>query len=74
MTVQTLTINGLLAKIARMSTIEESDEVHRSMQHIKKQTEPEEYERMRAALSKRLNELATQGENELAETEALMRR
>lgn len=73
MIAQTNTLEELLAQIARMSTSEESSQVRQAMADLKAHAPAEDYEQLRRALSKRLNEIADQGERELAETADLLR-
>lgn len=66
-------LDELLAQIARLSTSEESNQVRDAMRNFKEYAAPSDYEQVRRALSKRLNEIADQGERELAQTADLMR-
>jgi hypothetical protein len=72
MVAKTKTRENLIDQIAQMSTIEESNQVRQAMVDFKENRPIEEYEQLRRALSKRLSEIAAQGEKELAETADLM--
>jgi len=74
MVAQSITLDKLLDQIASMNTIEESNIVRQAMQAVKVDSETDDYERVRLALSRRLNQIITQGEKELADTDATIRR
>lgn len=73
MIANTQTLDELLAQIARLSTTEESNQTRDAMRNFKEYGVPSDYEQVRRALSKRLNEIADQGERELVQTADLMR-
>ncbi len=74
MVAQSITLDKLLDQIASMNTIEDSNIVRQAMQAVKVDSETDDYERVRLALSRRLNQIITQGEKELADTDATIRR
>jgi|GEM_PF-6001340 len=74
MVAQSITLDKLLDQIASMNTIEDSNIVRQAMQAVKIDSETDDYERVRLALSRRLNQIITQGEKELADTDATIRR
>lgn len=74
MVAQSTTLDKLLAQIAIMNTIDESNAVRQAMQAAKVEALPDDYERVRLALSKRLNEIAEQGEKALVDADVLLQR
>ena len=66
-------IDDLLAQIAGMNTPQDSGQVRESMSAYKKQASTADYETVRKALSKRLNEIADEGERERQKTDDLLR-
>ena len=58
------TLDQLLAQIAGMDSTEASNQVRDSMSHFKEHASDDDFQTVRRALSKRLNELADQGERE----------
>ena len=65
MTTHTTTIAGLLDQINELSTVTDSGRVRQAMNEFAQQAPADERETVRRALSKRLNELADAGEQEL---------
>ncbi len=70
---QTSSLDDLLAQIAGMNTPQESDQVRDAMRAFKEQASTTDYETVRRALSKRLNEIADEGERERRQTDDLLR-
>jgi hypothetical protein len=72
MTTQTTTIASLLNQISSLSTVANSGRVRQAMTEFGRQATAEERDIAKKALSKRLNELADEGEQELQETAAFL--
>lgn len=73
MVTQIETQDDLIVRIAGMQSIEESAQVRDAMQQYKEHATDQEYEIVRRALSKRLNELADEFEAGINEIDDLLR-
>ena len=72
MTTHPVTINDLLNQISSLSTIADSGRVRQAMTNFGQHATADERETAKRALSKRLNEIADEDEQELQETAAFL--
>ena len=72
MTTHTTTVKSLLNQIDGLRTVEDSGQVRRAMNEFAQQATADERGLIKKALSKRLNELADEGEQALQETAAFL--
>lgn len=73
MIAQSQTLDALLAQIASMSTSEDSDRVRDAIRHFEEHASDADYQMVRQALSKRLNEILDAGMLEMQQTTDLLR-
>ncbi len=73
MVTQIESLDELLARIAGMTSIDESNQVREAMRSFKEHASESEHEAARRALSQRLNQLADQFEADINETADVLR-